>query len=49
MTKEILEKIAILKKNHIKVVTTFMVGIPDETEEQNDVQKTIEDFKKIYE
>jgi anaerobic magnesium-protoporphyrin IX monomethyl ester cyclase len=31
--REILEKVGILKKHRMKVVTTFMIGLPDETED----------------
>jgi anaerobic magnesium-protoporphyrin IX monomethyl ester cyclase len=30
--QEILEKVAMLKKHRMKIVTTFMIGLPDETE-----------------
>ncbi len=31
--REILEKIRLLKKHRMKIVTTFMIGLPDETED----------------
>ncbi len=32
--QEILEKVAMLKKHRMKIVTTFMIGLPDETESE---------------
>lgn len=36
---EILEKVAMLKRHHLKIVTTFMIGLPDETEA--DIERSI--------
>jgi len=32
--QEILEKVAVLRKHRVKIVTTFMIGLPDETESE---------------
>jgi anaerobic magnesium-protoporphyrin IX monomethyl ester cyclase len=38
--QEILEKIRLLKQHHMKIVTTFMIGLPDE--EEADILKSID-------